>query len=531
VPGPDRRLAAIVAIDVAGYSRLMGDDEEGTLASLNAHRAVTDPIVAKHGGRIVNEAGDGLLLEFPSVIEAASYAIETQMVMADRNAFISDHSKMLYRIGINLGDVLADGDNIFGDGVNIAARLEALAEPGGICISGTVRDSVHNKLDAGFKDLGKQQVKNIAEPVQVYEIVVQTTVSSEPERVEPTRRRLPLKAIGTLAIVLFVGLVTGFVVWLEPWHPKFKPALALPDRPSIAVLPFANMSKDAGQDYFADGMTEDLITDLSKIPGLFVIARNSVFTYKGKAVKVQQVAEELGVRYVLEGSVRRVGEQVRINTQLIDATTGHHLWADRYDGSLADIFSLQDKVTAKIVSELSSELAPSTSTKSAAKGDATEQTATSATGAERALTMESNEPDGYLKLAGQLTFLGEPGAAVPLIQRAMRLDPKNEARYAFALGLAQLGMNQPQEAVVTLGQAVKTDPKNVHLWFLLTATYGLLGAEQESKQATARLASLKHELGIPDNFFSPRHLTEWGFKRQSDIDRLASGLHKAGLTE
>jgi len=450
------------------------------------------------------------------------------MVMADRNAFISTDNKMLYRIGVNLGDVLVDGDNIFGDGVNIAARLEGLAEPGGICVSGTVRDNVHNKLDVGFKDLGRQQVKNIAEPVQVYAVIVQSDAPNRPQSTDRTSRRFPLKAIGVVVIVLIVGLAAGIVFWLKPWQPAFKPVLALPDRPSIAVLPFANMSDDAGQEYFADGMTEDLITDLSKIPGLFVIARNSVFTYKGKAVKVQQVAEELGVRYVLEGSVRRVGQQVRINTQLIDASTGHHLWADRYDGSLADIFSLQDKVTAKIVSELSSELAPPKATNVATKSATAERTSS---GAGQAITMQSNEPDGYLKLAGQLTFIGEPAAAVPLIQHAMRLDPKNMARYAFALGLAQLGMDQPQAAVETLRQAVKADPKNVQLWFLLTATHGLLGDQAESEKALTRLLSLKLELGIPDSFFSIRQLSEWGFKRPGDIDRLARGLRIAGLTE
>jgi len=531
VPGPDRRLAAIVAIDVAGYSRLMGEDEEGTLARLKSHRAVTDPIVTKHGGRIVGEAGDGLLLEFPSVVEAVSFAVEVQSVMADRNAVIRDDNKMLYRIGINLGDVLVDGDNIFGDGVNIAARLEALAVPGSICVAGTVRDNVHAKLDVNFTDLGKQQVKNIAEPVQVYGLQIKSNRPAEMTSTAKAKSPLIRKTLAAAFVLAVIGIIGGIFVWQKPWQPKFTPALALPDRPSIAVLPFSNMSDDSNQEYFADGMTEDLITDLSKIPGLFVIARNSVFTYKGKPVKVQQVAEELGVRYVLEGSVRRVGEQVRINAQLIDATTGHHLWADRYDGSLADVFLLQDQVTAKIVEELSSELGHALSSGVAAKRKVPQQAATATSDAGKAITMESNEPGGYLKLAGQLTFLGEPAAAVPLIQRAMRLDPKNVERYAFALALAQLGMGQLQAAVETLARAVEKDPKNVHLWFLITATYGLLGDQTPANAALKQLKSIKTELGIPENFFSIRQLSEWGLRRPEDIDRLARGLKAAGLTE
>lgn len=529
MPEPYRRLAAIVAIDVAGYSRLMGEDEEGTLARMKAHRAVTDPIVTKHGGRIVGEAGDGLLLEFPSVVEAVSFAVEIQSVMADRNALLSIDDKMLYRIGINLGDVLVDGDNIFGDGVNIAARLEAIANPGGICVSGTVRDNVHAKLEVVFNDLGKQQVKNIAEAVQVYGIETLPKTDSGTGAASPRKRHFPMKLAGGVVTVLLLAVIGAVLAWQKPWQPSFKPALALPDKPSIAVLPFNNMSGDSNQEYFADGMTEDLITDLSKIPGLFVIARNSVFTYKGKPIKVQQVAEELGVRYVLEGSVRRVGEQVRINTQLIDATTGHHLWADRYDGSLADVFSLQDKVTAKIVAELSSELGHQPAPVS--KKVIPQTNAATSSSAGRAITMDSNEPDGYLKLAGQLTFLGEPTAAVPLVERAMRLDPKNIERYAFALGLAQLGMDQPAAAAKTLAQAVEKDAKNVHIWFLLAAAYGLVGDQTNAAAALTQLQSIKAELGIPENFFSIRQLSDWGFKQPEDINRIATGLRKAGLTE
>ena len=296
-----RRLAAILAADVAGYSRLMGADEEGTLARLNAHRrALLDPKIAEHGGRIVKTTGDGLLAEFPSVVDAVRCAVELQRGMAERNAAIPAAERIEFRVGINLGDVIVEGDDIFGDGVNIAARLEGLAEPGGVLISNTVHDQVRDRLPFAFTDLGEQRVKNIARPVWVYRVTAQ-----------------------------------------EKPMPDYS-ALPLPDKPSIAVLPFQNISGDPEQEYFVDGMVEEIITALSRIRWLFVIARNSSFTYKGHAVDVKRVGRELGVRYVLEGSVRKGGNRVRITGQLIDATTGAHLWADRFDGSLEDVFDLQD---------------------------------------------------------------------------------------------------------------------------------------------------------------------------------------------
>ena len=303
-----RRLAAILAADVAGYSRLMGADEEGTLAALKAlRREVADPKIKEHRGRIGKTTGDGLLVEFASVVDAVRCAVEVQQGMAERNVEIPQDRRIEFRIGINLGDIIRDGRDIFGDGVNVAARLEALAEPGRICVSGVVHDQVRDKLDVVFDDLGEQQVKNISRPVHVW------------------RRRLGAK----------------------PVIPASTP-LPLPDKPSIAVLPFANMSGDPEQEYFADGMVEEIITALSRIRWLFVIARNSSFTYKGQAVDVKQVGRELGVRYVLEGSVRKAGDRVRITGQLIDAATGVHLWADRFDGSLKDVFELQDRVASSV---------------------------------------------------------------------------------------------------------------------------------------------------------------------------------------
>jgi adenylate cyclase len=304
-----RRLAAILAADVAGYSRLMGADEEGTLERLKAlRRELVDPKIAEHHGRIVKTTGDGLLVEFASVVDAVRCAVAVQQAMPERNAGVAADDCIELRIGINLGDVIVEGDDIYGDGVNIAARIEALADAGGVFVSNTVHDHVRDRLPFVFEDLGEQQVKNIARPVRVYRVRDAGTVAKTPS----------------------------------------APALPLPDKPSIAVLPFANMSGDPEQEYFADGMVEEITTALSRIRWLFVIARNSSFTYKGQATDVKQVGRELGVRYVLEGSVRKAGGRVRITTQLIDAPSGTHLWADRFDGSLDDIFELQDQVASSV---------------------------------------------------------------------------------------------------------------------------------------------------------------------------------------
>ena len=309
----ERRLAAILAADVAGYSRLIGADEEGTLAQLKAFRkTLVDPTIAKHRGRIVKTTGDGMLVEFASAVDAARCAVEIQRDMADENTEIPQVKRIEFRIGIHLGDIILDDNDIFGDGVNIAARLESIAVPGGISISRAVHDQVRDRINVCFDDKGEIALKNIARPLQVFAISgakeSKTTVS-----------------------------------------PESKPALALPDKPSIAVLPFQNMSGDPEQDYFADGMVEEIITALSHFKALFVIARNSSFTYKGRAVDVKQVGRELGVRYVLEGSVRKAANRVRITGQLVDTATGAHLWADRFDGGLGDIFDLQDQVTESVV--------------------------------------------------------------------------------------------------------------------------------------------------------------------------------------
>jgi len=311
-----RRLAAIVAADIAGYSRLMGNDESGTLAALKAlRRGVVDPRIAAHRGRIVKSTGDGLLLEFPSVVDAMRCAVDVQTAMAIATADVAEDRRLRFRIGVNLGDIIIDGDDIFGDGVNVAARLEAIAEPGAICLSDDVWRQVRGKLGLAYQDGGLQALKNIAEPVKTWHWV-------------------PARA---------------------PASPSTL-ALPLPDKPSIAVLPFQNMSGDPEQEYFADGMTEDILTGLSRFQNLFVIARNSSFTYKGQAVDVKKVGAELGVGYLLEGSIRAIGGRVRITAQLIDAGTAHHVWAERYDRALTDIFDIQDEVTTRIVASIDFEV-------------------------------------------------------------------------------------------------------------------------------------------------------------------------------
>jgi adenylate cyclase len=321
-----RRLAAILAADVAGYSRLMGAEEEDTLERLKAlRREVLDPKIAEHRGRIVKTTGDGLLVEFASVVDAVRCAVAVQQAMPERNIGIAADNRIELRIGINLGDVIVEGDDLYGDGVNIAARIEALADAGGVFVSNTVHDHVRDRLPFVFQDLGEQQVKNIARAVRVYRVSVAGTYS-------PT---LPSPAGGG-------GLERG--------------SLSLPDKPSLAVLPFQNMTGDTEQDYFVDGVVEEITTAISRLPWLFVIARNSSFTYKGRAVDVKQAARELGVRYVLEGSVRKAGNRVRITGQLIDTATGAHIWADRFDGALDDIFELQDEVASSVVGAIEPKL-------------------------------------------------------------------------------------------------------------------------------------------------------------------------------
>ena len=352
-----RKLTAILSADVKGYSRLMGEDEEWTVRTLNAYKAAISSLVQQHRGRVVDSPGDNILTEFASVVDAVQCAVEIQQVLKAKNALLPENRRMEFRIGINLGDVIEEEDRIYGDGVNIAARLEGLAEAGGICISGSAYEQIENKLPLRYEYLGEHEVKNIVKPVRAYRAQIEPGEPSEAKVKAKVKRKNWKYVVIAATVIVIIAVVALWQFVLRPSPPVEKAdlkkmAFPLPDKPSIAVLPFANMSDDPKQEYFSDGLTEEIITALSKTPRIFVIARNSTSTYKGKAVRVKQVAEELGVRYVLEGSVRKSENHVRVTAQLIDAIKGHHLWAERYDRDLKDIFALQDEITLKIIQAL-----------------------------------------------------------------------------------------------------------------------------------------------------------------------------------
>ena len=360
-----RKLSGILSADAVGYSRLMQDDEVSTIVTLADSKKLMVNLIKQYRGRVVDAPGDNLLAEFGSVVDATECAVKIQQELKAKNAEVPDNRKMQFRIGVNLGDVVEEADRIYGDGVNIAARLEALAEPGGICISRTAYDHLKNKLEVGYEYLGEHSVKNIAEPVRVYRVLMEPEaagkVIGERRFLGRVSRKKAMAAIISLAII--AGGLIGWIIYLHQSKKVEtasldKMAYSLPDKPSIAVLPFDNMSADPEQEYFSDGITEEIITALAKVPDIFVIARNSTFVYKGKPVKIKQVSEELGVRYVLEGGVRKAGDRIRITAQLIDAIKGHHLWAERYDGTMGDVFDLQDKITEKIIAALALVLTP-----------------------------------------------------------------------------------------------------------------------------------------------------------------------------
>jgi len=422
----ERRLAAILAADMVGYSRLMAADEAGTLARQNAlRRELIDPKIAEYSGHLVKSTGDGVLVEFPSVVDALRCAVTVQLAMADREAAEPEATRIAYRIGINLGDIIVEDDDIYGDGVNVAARLEALAEPGGVSVSRTVVDHVKGKVASDFEDQGEQEVKNIPEPIHVFRVLMKPEAAGE-SAAEANGMAWWRRPVAAAAAALAIAVV-GVMVW-QPWAPDVEPAsvekmaFPLPDKPSIAVLPFDNLSDDPEQEHFADGMTEDLITDLSRISGLFVIARHSTFVYKGRSVPVSQVAEDLGVRYVLEGSVRRSGDEVRVNAQLIDATTGGHVWAERYDGSVADIFSLQDGFIRKIVKALAVNLSEQEQ----------EEIALGQTSNIEAREVFQKGWDSYLRYSAE-----DNAEAISFFEEALGLDPEYGRAYA-AMGLAYL---------------------------------------------------------------------------------------------
>ncbi|MGD9509286.1 MAG: adenylate/guanylate cyclase domain-containing protein, partial [Geminicoccaceae bacterium] len=351
----ERRLAAILVADIVGYSRLVEQDEAGTLAAIRALRSqLINPLLAEHRGRIVKLMGDGAIVEFGSVVDAVACAVAVQNSLADRQNGLTPGHRLMIRIGINLGDVAVEGDDLLGDGVNVAARLEQLCEPGGVLISGTVFDHLKGKLDLTLEPAGERRLKNIAERVRTYRVRIGTTPH--------TIRQSLIRWRGATTVLLVLLVLAGLAVWLQPWRAEIEVAsvermvFPLPDKPSLAVLPFQNMSGEPEQEYFVDGLTDDLITDLSKVSGLFVIARDSAFQFKDQETNARDVAESLGVRHVVSGAVRRAGSTVRVNVQLVDALTGKQLWAERYDGSLDDIFTLQDRLVRRIVDALALKL-------------------------------------------------------------------------------------------------------------------------------------------------------------------------------
>jgi len=574
-----RKLTAVLSADVKGYSRLMGEDEDGTVRTLGTYRDILFDVIQKHRGRVVDSPGDNILAEFGSVVDAVRGSVEIQETLKARNAELPENRRMEFRVGINLGDVIVDGERIYGDGVNIAARMEGLAEGGGICLSGTVYDQVENKLAFEYDYMGEQAVKNITKPVRVYRVRMPVHTASMERTEEPS----------------------------------------LPDRPSIAVLPFVNMSVDPEQEYFSDGMTEDLITDLSKISGLFVIARNSVFTYKGKTVKVDQVGRELGVRHVLEGSVRKAGDRVRITAQLVDARTGGHLWAERYDRDLEDIFALQDEVVQKIVAVLAVKLTEDEQNRLerrytnnleaydcflrgleywqrltpdgndqarrmfcdaidmdpefalaysrlgitywlewtfgwsqdlaclekafelAHRATALDDTLPEPHGLlgmvylwkkehdkaidelQRSIALDPNYAEGMNQLAHALSFAGEPEEATRWAKKAMRLNPLYTAFYLWPLGHAYFLLEQHEDAVATLRRILDMNPNFHPARIYLSLSLSRLGQADEARTEAA--AFLK---ATPNTSWE-----DWRqrlpYKDQSVIEGLFQTLRQVGV--
>lgn len=579
----ERKLAAVFSADVKGYSRLMGEDEEATIRTLTAYRELMTSCIQQHRGRVVDSPGDNLLAEFASAVDAVQGAVTIQKELKVRNAELPASRQMHYRIGINIGDVVVEGERIYGDGVNIAARLESLAEGGGVCISEAVHMQIKNKLSLEYEYLGEREVKNIADPIQVYKVQLEAQT------------------------------VTPSVIQEQPTE------LPLPDKPSIAVLPFTNMSADPEQEYFSDGITEDLITDLSKISGLFVIARNSTFTYKGQSVDVGEVGRKLGVHYVLEGSVRKAGNRVRINVQLIDAPSGGHLWAERYDRELEDIFALQDDVTQKIVRALEVKLTAheqgrvglipthnleaydyflhgagylwrttkETNTqarqlfekaleldpeyaaayaflgftywmewlfwsqdpqvlqrafalgqKAVALDDSLpeahsmlgwiyackKQPEQAIVEGKRALVLNPNFADGYLWLGFSMSIVGKPEETIELVQKAVRLNPSTPFIYLACLGHAYYLLRRYEEAIAAQKKALALNPHNAADHMFLALSYIELGRKKDARAQiieSLRLSPLT----------SPRRLRQrLPYTDQAVVDRVLNSVHQALAT-
>jgi TolB-like protein/class 3 adenylate cyclase/Flp pilus assembly protein TadD len=509
----ERRLAAIVAADVAGFSRLMGLDEVGTAHTLREHRAASDALVKKHGGRIVKTTGDGVLLEFPSVVDAVEYAVAVQAVMAERNDAIPQDRRMLYRIGINLGDILIEGDDILGDGVNVAARLESIAEPGGICISSSAHDQVRDKLELRFIDLGEQTLKNIARPIRAYAVV---------------RDGLGARAC------------------------SISPSPAAAPHLSIVVLPFANMGGDPEQDYFVDGVTESLTTDLSRVNGAFVIARNTAFTFKGKPVDVKKLGRELNVRYVLEGSMQRAGNRLRVNVQLVDAETGNHLWAERFDKPVADLFDMQDEIVSRLANALDAELVAAEARRAERsphpdamdlvfqgsswlnKGLTPDFMAQSRSFFEKAIALDPENVEAMVGLARVDAVLGGAvmtddysarlAAAETTITKVLSLAPNHASAHAI-LGLVQISTKRAAQGIAECEQALALDRNLARAHSLIGLAKYFLGRGAETEPHIKEALRLS-----PRDTIAPRWMVWVGLaKAQLNADAEAVVWLRRGL--
>ena len=465
--GFKRKLTTIFSADVVGYSRLMEDNEEATIQTLNTYRNSMSTLIEQHNGRVVDMTGDNLMAEFSSVVDAVKCAVETQKEVSERTADLPENRRMLFRIGVNLGDIVEEGERIYGDGVNIAARLEGLAEGGGICISGTAYDQLKNKLELGYEFLGEHSVKNIAAPVRVYKILM------EPEAVGKIigeKRKTKRWMAVAVAAVILIGLA-GWYLYFEQ-SKRVEPASVkqmvypLPDKPSIAVLPFTNLSSEKEQEYLCDGLAEGIIDGLAKSNRLFVIARNSSFTYKGKPTKIKQVAEDLGVRYVLEGSIQKAGDRVRITAQLIDALSGHHLFSERYDRQLKDILTLQDEITMKVLTAVQVKLTVGEGAIFSAKG--------------------TKNLDAYLKVLQAREYKGRTmnkervEKAIQLCEEAIALDPEYVYAYStlstayfdlVVLGASDSPIESLRRAVELGKKAVDLDESNPYAHACLAFPY------------------------------------------------------------
>jgi adenylate cyclase len=510
----ERRLAAILAADMVGYSRLMEADESGTIARQKAHRQeLIDPEIAAHNGRIVKTTGDGLLVEFASVVDATECAVVIQRAMAEREKDVPEERRIQYRIGINLGDIVIDGDDILGDGVNVAARLEGLAEPGGICVPRKVIEEVRNKLDVGFEFLGDQSIKNIKKPIPVYRILLEPVAAGKvigERRATPAQWQLGAVAAAAVIVVAVAGYyLTPSDRAVVPVSNDFceqKTVLAVPDKPSVAVLPFDNLSGDPSQDYLADGLAEDIITTLAGVSDILVIARSSSFTYKGKPAKIQDVARDLGVRYVLEGSVQQADERLRVSAQLVDGGTGNHLWAERFDRDTKDIFAVKDEITLDLLTALKVELTEGEQARMWRRGTSNleayqlfwqsveefqrfnkEANAKARVLANRVTELDPNYSGGWLMLGWtylqDVAYGSDPSQSIrfgaEFAKKAHELDDTNPNVYAL-LGMVSLHKGDPARAVELARKGLVLGPNQADVHGLLGLYLNAAGRSEEA---------------------------------------------------